>query len=32
MNKFGIIEEFLEIFIFQEKELIKNYLGIRTPI
>jgi hypothetical protein len=31
-NKFGIIQEFLEIFIFHEKELIRNYLGIPIPI
>ncbi len=31
-NKFGIIQEFLVIFIFHEKELIRNYLGIPIPI
>ncbi len=31
-NEFGIIEEFLDIFIFHEKELIWNYLGIPIPI
>ncbi len=30
-NKFGIIQEFLVIFIFHEKELIRNYLGIPIP-
>jgi hypothetical protein len=31
-NEFGIIQEFLVIFIFHEKELIRNYLGISIPI
>jgi hypothetical protein len=31
-NKFGIIQEFLKKFIFQGKELNKNYSGIPTPI
>jgi hypothetical protein len=30
-NKFGIIQEFLEILIFYGKELIRNYLGIPIP-
>ncbi len=31
-KKFGIIQEFLVIFIFHEKELPRNYLGIPIPI
>jgi hypothetical protein len=31
-NKFGIIQEYPVVFIFHEKELIRNYLGIPIPI
>jgi hypothetical protein len=31
-NEFGTIQEYLEIFIFHGKKLIRNYLGIPIPI
>jgi hypothetical protein len=31
-KKSGFIQELLEIYISQGKELIRNYLGISTPI